>query len=326
MRAVGLMRHGGPEVLQIMEREIPECGENQVLIRVKGVSVNYADLQTRRGAYHAGGTQFPVIPGLDAAGVVEAVGPGVRGLQVGQRVIAFPHSGTYAEYVTADSGLTFPIPQDLSWQQAVACPLVTFTARMLLAQVARLQAGESVVIHAASGGVGTAAIQTARAMGAGIIIGTVGSPQKLRAAQEAGADQVLCIADGSFGEQVLRYTGGKGADVILDSLGGAYTAEGMRCLASYGRMVAFGNASGAYADLSTGLLHASCRSVLGFSIGSTRKLRPAWFADAAPGVLRHLEEGRIRIPIAAEFPLWEAARAHALLESRTITGKIILWA
>ncbi|MBQ9330713.1 MAG: NADPH:quinone oxidoreductase family protein [Oscillibacter sp.] len=324
MRAVGCMELGAPSVLRPLEIDRPACGERQVLIRTEGVSVNYADLQTRRGAYHAGGTQFPVIPGLDVTGTVEEVGVQVRTLRPGQRVIAFPHTGSYADFVAADEDLTFPVPESVSLEQAIACPLVTFTSRMLLEKVARLSPGETLVIHAASGGIGTTVIQMARLMGAGTIIGTVGSRGKTQAALDAGADRVVCLEDGGFSEQVLAQTGGRGADVILDSLGGTYTNEGLSCLVPYGRLVVFGNASRSYSELNTSALHASCRSVLGFSIGSTRKLRPAWFQDVAPAVLEDLALGRIRIPVAARFPLEEAARAHALLEERRITGKVIL--
>lgn len=324
MKAVGLTEFGGPEVLQELSLDCPSYREDQVLIQVKGVSVNYADLQTRRGSYHAGGTCFPVIPGLDAAGTVVAVGSQVTGLRTGQRVIAFPHSGSYAEYIAADSTLVFPIPDSISWEQAIACPLVTFTSRMLLDKVAHLQQGETLLLHASSGGIGTTAIQIARSMGAAKIIGTVGSPGKIQAALDAGANEVLCLADGGFSERVRELTDGKGADVILDSLGGPYTLEGMDCLAPYGRLVVFGNASGAYSQLDTGLFHASCRSLLGFSIGSTRRLRPAWFGETAPAVLRNICDGQIRIPVSAEFSLTDAAKAHALLEKRKITGKVIL--
>lgn len=324
MRAIGCMEFGDPSVLRPFSLSIPACGEHQVLIRTEGVSVNYADLQTRRGAYHAGGSTFPVIPGLDATGIIEKVGSQVTNVHVGQRVIAFPHTGTYATYVVADSNLVFPVPKNLPLEQAIACPLITFTSRMLLAKVAHLEKNETILIHAASGGIGTTAIQMARTMGAKKIIGTVGSRAKMQAALDAGANTVLCLESGPFEESVLEMTSGRGVDVILDSLGGHYTADGMKCLAPYGRMVAFGNASHSYSDLNTGSLHASCRSVLGFSIGSTRKMRPEWFAEAAPAVMKDLENGRIRIPIAACFPLDAAAKAHELLEQRQITGKVIL--
>lgn len=324
MKAIGCMEFGDPSVLKILSLPSPSCDEHQVLIRTEGVSVNYADLQTRRGAYHAGGSAFPIIPGLDVTGIVEEVGAQVTCIHVGQRVIAFPHTGTYATYVVADSNLVFPIAETVSLEQAIACPLVTFTSRMLLDKVACFEEGETILIHAASGGIGTTAIQMARNKGAKKIIGTVGNHAKMQAALDAGADTVLCLEDGSFNDAVLEMTSGKGVDVILDSLGGHYTSDGMKCLAPYGRMVAFGNASRAYSDLNTSLLHASCRSVLGFSIGSTRRMRPAWFADVSSSVLADLENGRIHIPVSARFPLNEAAKAHALLEQRKITGKVIL--
>ena len=155
MLAIGCMGFGGPSVLEPLSLSAPVCGEEQVRIRVEGVSVNYADLQTRRGSYHAGGTQFPVIPGLDAVGIVETVGSRVDHIRVGQRVLAFPHTGTYAEYVVADGNLTFPVPEGLPLEQAIACPLVTFTSWMLLHKVAALEPGETLLIHAASGGIGT---------------------------------------------------------------------------------------------------------------------------------------------------------------------------
>lgn len=324
MKAIGCMEFGDPSVLKILSLPSPSCDEHQVLIRTEGVSVNYADLQTRRGVYHAGGSTFPAIPGLDAAGIVEKVGAQVTNVQVGQRVIAFPHTGTYAEYVVADSNLVFPIAETVPLEQAIACPLVTFTSRMLLDKVAHFEKEETILVHAASGGVGTTAIQMARNKGAKKIIGTVGSREKMQAALDAGADTVLCLENGSFEDAVMEMTSGKGVDVILDSLGGNYTANGMKCLAPYGRLVAFGNASHSYSDLNTGSLHSSCRSVLGFSIGSTRRMRPAWFADVSSSVLADLENGRIHIPVSARFPLNEAAKAHALLEQRKITGKVIL--
>ena len=224
MLAIGCMGFGGPSVLEPLSLSAPVCGEEQVRIRVEGVSVNYADLQTRRGSYHAGGTQFPVIPGLDAVGIVETVGSRVDHIRVGQRVLAFPHTGTYAEYVVADGNLTFPVPEGLPLEQAIACPLVTFTSWMLLHKVAALEPGETLLIHAASGGIGTTVIQMARNLGAARIIGTVGSPAKRQAALDAGADDVFCLSDGPFAAAVLDRTGGRGADVILDSLGGSYTA------------------------------------------------------------------------------------------------------
>lgn len=324
MKVMGLQEFGGPEVLKLLELERPTPADHQILIRVLGFSVNFADLQMRKGAFHKAGADFPVVPGLDAMGIVEACGSQVMGIQVGQRVIAFPHTGSYAEYVVADENLAFPIPDELSFEQAAACPIVSFTSHMLLAQVARLQAGETLLIHAAAGGIGTTAIQIAKSLGAGQIIGTVGSAEKVREAKEAGADFVIINDAEDFVERVNELTSGKGTDVILDSLGGNYTSRGMNCLALYGRLVAFGSASGSYSDVGTNLLHASCRSILGFSIATSRRLRPALFAPTAAAVIPLIASGAVEIKVSQVLPMEEAAKAHQLLEDRAVTGKVVL--
>lgn len=324
MKAVGLFEFGGPEVLQTIAMEQPVPGDFQVRIKVQGTSVNFADLQTRKGAFHGGGAAFPVIPGLDAMGIVDAVGAKVTKLKEGDRVIAFPASGTYASYVLADEDLVFPVPEALAFEQAAACPLVSFTSHMLLAKVAELQKGETVLLHAAAGGIGTTAIQIARRLGAGTIIGTVGNSSKAGEALAAGADIVVSNEAEDFVTAVNEATGGKGADIILDPVGGTVTGRGMGCLAPYGRLVVFGNASGSYGEISTQLLHSSCRSVRGFSSVTTRKTRPGWFGETAEAVLPLLASGAVTMKIARVMDLEEAGKAHELLESRTVTGKIVL--
>ena len=324
IKAIGLKEYGGPKVLKTIQIEKPTVGINQVLIKVLGFSINYADIQTRQGLYHAGGASFPIVPGLDAMGIVEAVGNQVTNVKIGQRVIAFPHTGTYAEYVVADSNLAFPIPEEFSFEQAVACPLVSFTSHMLLNKVGRLQKGETMLIHAASGGIGTTAIQIAKNMGADKIIGTVGSTEKVQEALNAGADYVICNKTEDFVTEVNKITNNKGADVILDSLGSTYTINGMNCLAPYGRMVAFGNASGSYSEIGTNLLHSSCRSVLGFSVGTTRKLRPELFVDTAETVIELMVSGKINMKVSQVLNFSEVAKAHELIENRKVTGKVII--
>lgn len=324
MNAIGLSEFGGPEVLKLMQLEKPAPGEKQVLIRVQGVSVNFADLQTRKGSFHGSGAVFPIVPGLDAMGVIETVGSQVTGIKEGQRVISFPHSGTYSEYVVADENLVFPIPEEIGFEQAAACPIVSFSSHMLLNKVAKLQGGETLLIHAAAGGIGTTAIQIAKSMGAGLIVGTVGSSEKIQEAMQAGADAVICHQTEDFVAKVNEFTGGKGADVILDALGGTYTTRGMDCLAHYGRMVVFGNASGSYSDIGTRLLHSSCRSVLGYSSVTTRKMRPEWYADTAADVIRLMASGKLDLKVSRVLSMENAAQAHELIESRKVTGKIVL--
>ncbi|HZG18256.1 MAG TPA: NADPH:quinone oxidoreductase family protein [Candidatus Bathyarchaeia archaeon] len=322
MKAVLVTAFGGPQNMEVTEIDIPAIKPHQVLVRVVATSVNFADIKARYGK--KGGGKLPFLPGLEAAGVVERVGDQVQGLRVGQRVIAFPSDGSYAEYVAVDEQLTFPIPDEIDFELAAAGGIVSFTSYKLLADVARLEQGETVLIHAAAGGIGTTAIQLAKLLGAGKVIGTVGSESKIAIAKEAGADHVICHSNEVFSEKVMELTNGEGANVILDSISGQVSEKSMECLAPYGRLVHFGNASGEVGSIKTIDLHASCRSVLGFSFGTTRSKRPQLLQATAERVLPYLADGRLRIMIGKRFTLEEAALAHEWVESRQSTGKVVL--
>jgi NADPH:quinone reductase len=321
LKAVLVTRFGGSEVLEYREIEKPIPSQNQVLIRVAATSVNFADIMARSGNYHNAG-QPPFIPGLDVAGTIEEIGSEVTKVKVGQRVIAFPKNGSYAEYVVADELLVFPIPNALDFDTAAACPVVSFTSYKLLADIAKLVQGETVLIHAAAGGIGTTAIQLAKLLGAGMVIGAIGSPEKAKAALDAGADHIISYE--GFAETVNQLTNGSGADVILDSLAGSIAEESLSCLAPYGRLVNFGNASGTPGNFATKDLHSSCRSILGFSLGTTRNKRPYLLQSAADAVLPYLSEGQLKMKISRKFALSEAAEAQAWVESRMSTGKVLL--
>ncbi|NTU20402.1 NADPH:quinone oxidoreductase family protein [Brevibacillus sp. HB1.2] len=322
MKAILVTELGGPETMKYTEVEMPTMSPTQVLIRVEMTSVNFADIKSRYGK--KGAAKLPFIPGLDATGVIEQVGAEVQSLKVGQRVIAFPAKGSYAEYIVADESLTFVLPDHISTETAAACPVVSFTSYQLLAKVARIAKGETVLIHAAAGGIGTTAIQLAKLLGAGRVIGTVGNEAKAELALSAGADHVICNDREDFVEKVRELTDGAGADVILDSISGTVSERSLECLAWYGRLVHFGNASGEIGQIKTIDLHASCRSVLGFSFGTTRKLRPNLLQDTAKQVLEYLANGQLDIKIGKHFALEYAASAHAWVESRASTGKVLL--
>ena len=321
MKAVVVTAYGGTENMSCKDIERPVPGPGQVLVKVAATSVNFADIKSRYGKK---GGKLPFIPGLDAAGVVVQVGQDVKQFQVGQRVIAFPSNGSYAEYIVANENLTFAIPDSMDFLTAAAAPIVSFTSYKLLADVARLEQGETVLIHAAAGGIGTTAIQLAKLLGAGKVIGTVGNESKRQTALEAGADHVIVYEDARFAEEVNELTNGEGANVILDSIAGKVSEESIRCLAPYGRLVHFGNASGDVGTFKTVDLHASCRSVLGFSFGTTRSKRPHLLRDTAEKVLGYLTDGSLKIRIGRRFPLSEAALAHDWVESRQSTGKVLL--
>lgn len=323
MKAVIVTEFGGPEVLKMADIPIPAIGPDQVLIKVHATSVNFADIKSRYGQYH-GASQPPFVPGLDAAGVVETVGSNVTQWHPGQRVIAFPKNGSYAEYVCADAALTFALPPEIDWDTAAACPLVSFTSYKLLHDVARLTPGETVLVHAAAGGIGTTATQLAKILRAGLVIGAVGDPSKIPVSLSAGADHALCCSSGNFSDQVNDLTGGRGVDVVLDSIAGPVTEQSLQCLAPYGRLVAFGNASGQPGVVRTTDLHASCRAVLGFSLGTTRNERPELLQDTAGHVMNYLATGRLKMTVGRTFPMSEARYAQEWVESRQSTGKVLL--
>ncbi|WP_449619925.1 quinone oxidoreductase family protein [Robertmurraya sp. Marseille-Q9965] len=321
MKSIVVTGFGSVEYMQHKEIQIPNIEENEVLIRVVKTSVNFADVKSRYGQK---GISLPFIPGLDATGFIEKVGSDVSGLKEGQRVIAFPKNGTYAEYAVSSEKLVFPIPDELDFRTAAACPIVSFLAYRLLKNIANIQKGETVLVHAAAGGVGTTAIQIAKILGAKSVIGTVGSSDKIQIAEECGADHVICYEEEDFAPLVNEYTKGNGVDIILDSISGAVTENSFNCLAPYGRLVHFGNSSGHVGHIKTVDLHSSCRSVLGFSLGTTRKLRPHLLQETAQEVFPLLLNNQLKIKVGHEYLLEEAAEAHTLIEDRLNKGKIIL--
>ncbi len=323
MKAITVEKYGSTKYMKYIDVETPSISSKQVLIRVMTTCVNFADIKARYGNKEHG--NLPFIPGLEAAGIIEQVGSQVTSFYVGQRVMAFPKNGSYAEYIVADENLTFAISDDISFDVAGTSGIVSFLSYKLLNDVARCQEEETVLIHSASGGVGTTAIQIAKTLGAKMIIGTVGNDAKIPRALEAGADHVICYEKENFSNRVNELTYGKGANIILDSIGGEVTEQSIKCLSKFGRLVVFGNSSGKYGQLQTSDLHSSCRSVLGFSLGTTRKEQPEVLKDIASKVFQTLETGQIKIRISEKFPLKDAAVAHQLVESRTSTGKVLLY-
>jgi NADPH2:quinone reductase len=324
MRAVVVTTYGGPDVLQLRDLPEPQAGPGQVVIRVAYAGVNYAEIMGRRGDYHA--TSLPFTPGLEVAGVISAIGEGVAGLRVGQPVAAFTGAGGYAELAVASAALTFPLdtialPVDLA--QAAAYPTIVPTAYALLAEVARIRSGESVLIHAAAGGVGTVAAQMARHLGAGLVLGTVSTNGKVAYARAFGYDQVL--AREGFVEAVRALTGNHGVDVVLESIGGQVFTQSLEVLAPLGRLVIFGNATASPDQPVSPLqLQRTNKAVLGFSIGSLRTQAPQQLKAIAQQALALVAEAGIRIDITEVFPLSKAAEAHQRIESRSTTGKLLL--
>jgi len=322
LKAIIVTDFGSPDVLRYVDMDIPVVAPSQVLIRVEKTSVNYADVKSRYGKQGTG--KFPFVPGLDAAGVIVEVGSEVQNLKIGQRVMAFPVGGSYSEYVAAEAMLTFELPDQVDFDMAAACPTVAFLSYKLLVDIAKLEPGETILIHSASGGVGTTAIQLAKILGAGTVMGTVGNENKAAVALSAGADHVFCYESEDFAEKVNQVTEDKGVQIVLDSVAGPITQRSLVCLAPYGRLIQFGNSSGQPGTILTSDLHSSCRSVQGFSLGTTRKNYPESLKHTAEQVLNYLKDGELNIKVGYQFPLEEAKAAHKLIESRLSTGKILL--
>ncbi|WP_309569831.1 zinc-binding dehydrogenase [Deinococcus sp.] len=312
---------GGPEVLKWEDRPLPQPGSRQVRVRVTMSGVNYADLLARQGKY---GTQKPPFtPGLDAVGVVDALGEGVLGLSVGQRVACYPVGGGYATYVLASATLCFPLPDGVTDEPAAALTMLA-TAYGVLTSAGDLKRGETVLIHAAGGGVGHLAVQYARALGAGRIIGVVGSEARAAFIRDLGVDDVIDRHHEDFAARVSEITGGLGADVILDSVGGETAERGAEVLARFGRLVTYGHASGKAGQIPTAPLHRECRAVIGYSNGTLRQHRPEVARQTTLEALDYLKNGDLRVNIGARVPLADAARAHEIVEAGSVDGKVLL--
>ncbi|HEY7356708.1 MAG TPA: zinc-binding dehydrogenase, partial [Ktedonobacterales bacterium] len=244
MRVVRFYEYGGPEVLRLEDAPVPEPGPGEALVKVAAAGVNYADTRRRLGAY-VEPTPLPWVVGSEIAGTVVKLGPDAQtGAEEGQRVMALTAGGGYAEYAIVAARALLPIPPQLSFTQAAALPLQGLTAYYLLTLSGRLAPGESVVVHAAAGGVGTLAVQMAKLLGAGKVIATASTPAKLEFACSLGADVQIDYTKEDVVAGVRAATNGKGADIILDGVGGAVFEDSLRSLAAGGRLVVYGLASG----------------------------------------------------------------------------------
>ncbi|MFB9993519.1 zinc-binding alcohol dehydrogenase family protein [Deinococcus oregonensis] len=320
--AIVVSEHGGPDVLHWQPRPLPVPAPGQVRVEVTCTGVNFADIQARRGGYDAGG-DLPFVPGLDAVGMIDRLGEGVTGLEIGQRVACFPVGGSYATHVTAPAHLTYPLPASVADESAAALTMLV-TAWNTLHQAARLEPGETVLIHAAAGGVGHLAVQLARQTGAARIVAVVGSAERADFVRSLGADEVIERQHQDFATAVTALTNGRGVDVILDSIGGEVTERGLTCLAPLGRLVVFGHASGQPAHFTTPTLHRQGRAVIGYSTGNLRKVRPERLRPSVAAVWAALAAHQIKVHFGADFPLTDAAHAHLLVESGQINGKVLL--
>jgi NADPH:quinone reductase len=322
MKAIQLQEYGGPEVLEIIEIERPIPTGREVLIEIKTIGVNYADTARREGRYVVK-TPLPFIPGAEIAGVVAAVGEKVTTVKPGTRVVTLIESGGYSEFALADERSLIPLPEQLDFRNAAALPLQGLSAYHVLKTMGRLEKGETVLVHAAAGGVGTLAVQLAKLFGAGKIIATASSSEKLELARQMGADVLVNYTESNWVEQVLDATGGKGVNVALEMVGGDVFNKTLKCLATFGRLVVFGAASGEQSKMYPSSLMARNQSVIGFFLPQIMR-KPELLLPSLVELLTYLGEGKLKLTIGGVFPLEDAANVHRLLQSRKTTGKLIL--
>jgi putative PIG3 family NAD(P)H quinone oxidoreductase len=324
MRAIRIVEPGGPEVLRMEEIPRPEPGLSEIRVRVRATGVNRAEILQRRGLYPAP-PGWPVdVPGLEFAGEVEAVGDRVSAWKPGDRAMGLVGGGGYAEFVVVHEREAVPVPESLSWEEAAAVPEVFVTAHDALFTRGRLRMGEAVLIHAVGSGVGTAAVQLARVVGANVL-GTSRTGWKLERAQELGLEVPIPAGGHEFADDVLDATGGTGADVILDLVGAGYLPRNLKCVALLGRIVVVGLTGGAFAEIDLGILLRKRVTIVGTSLRSRPLEEKIAAVQAfAREALPLLRDGRIRPVLDETFPMADAAGAHRRMEADANFGKIVL--
>ena len=326
MRAIVCEQFGPPEDLRIVDAREPVPKLGEVVVEIHAAPVNYVDLLTIAGTYQFK-PSLPFIPGKGPAGVVTALGAGVSALAVGDRVLAMAEEGGYAEMVAVKADQCYRLPPGTSFVEAASLSLVFDTAWMALRERARLAPGESVLVLGASGRVGHAAVQLAKAMGARVLAG-ITRPERAASALAAGADAVIDLARAnlrdSLRKQVYALTAGVGADVVIDPIGGESFAAALRALAWRGRIVVIGFASGDIPTLRTNYLLLRNIEVSGLQISDYRKRRPAQLAKCFAEIFAFYEAGKIKPAVATLFPLDEAGKALAAVRDRQVAGRAVL--
>jgi len=319
MKAVRIHEFGDLDVLKWEDVSEPKARSGYVVIKVESAGVNYADLMRRGGGYP--GPDLPSSLGLEAAGAVVEVGENVSGITVGQRVMAMgPQS--QAEYVAVNGNFVFPYPETLDPVQAGGMPIVFLTSYHLLKTRGQMQAGDTVLVQAGASGVGTVAIQMAKAWGAKVIA-TASTQEKLDLATSLGADIVINYTTQDFESEIQELTGGKGVELILECVGGPVLEKSVRCVAAYGRLISYGTASGTPANLAAADIFGANRTVIGFSMGRS----PAGRLDhksAMAEIFPMISSGQARLVVDQVMPMSQVADAHRHLAARGTKGKVIL--
>jgi NADPH:quinone reductase len=322
MKAIQFKEFGGPDVLENVDIDMPTPHGREVLIKVHASAVNYADTARREGQYVVK-TTLPYIPGAEVSGIVSEVGEDVTKVNVGDRVVAMMDSGGYAEYAVTDERSILPLPYGLDFKEAAAIPVQGLSAYHILKTLGRLEQGETVLIHAAAGGVGLLAVQLAKRFGAGKVIATASTEEKLRLAEDMGADVLVNYTEDEWEKKVLDATSGKGVDLALEMAGGDVFYKTLKCLAYFGRLIIYGVASGEQSRFYPSSLMAKNQSVTGFFLPPL--MRDSELTQKTlHEIFHYVANGDIKVTVGHVFPLEEAAKVHSLMQGRQTVGKVIL--
>jgi len=322
MKAWRVHAWGEPETMSLEDVSTPEPGSGEVRIRNRAAGLNFFDILQVQGKYQIK-PPFPFTPGAEVAGVVDAVGAGVREFSKGDRVLSITHGSGMGEYCIGRIHMTFPIPDGMDFAEAAAFPIVYHTSYYALSERAALKPGEWLLVHAGASGVGISAIQLGRAFGARVIA-TAGSSEKLHFARSLGAEHVINYGDGNWVDQVKQLTGGRGADVIYDPVGGDVFDLSTKCIASGGRLLVIGFASGRIPTIAANRILIKDIAVVGALWGNYAAAHPEYLAEAQRDLAGLYAQGAIRPPKPACYPLDQAPAALRDLANRKILGKAAL--
>ena len=320
-KSIVIRSHGGPDVIELMEADVPDPAPGEVRIRQHAVGLNFIDIYYRTGLY---ANALPHGLGFEGAGVVDAVGAGVKVLREGDRV-AYPQGpiGAYAERRTMPAATVVKLPAAVSFEQGAAMMLKGLTVQYLFRQTYRLQGHETIVFHAAAGGVGLIACQWARALGVRLI-GTVSSPEKAALAKRHGAWATIDYTQENFAERVLELTGGAKVPVVYDGVGKTTWEGSLDCLQPRGLMVSFGNASGAVTGVNLGILAQKGSLFVTRPTLATHLAPRARLEESSAEMFELMQQGKLTVEIEQRYPLADAGRAHADLEARKTVGSSVL--
>jgi len=320
VKAIRVHRHGGPEALHYEEAPLPEPDRGEARVKIEAAGVNFIDVYHRNGVYPG---QLPITPGMEGAGVVDAMGPGVSELKPGDRVAYAMYQGSYAEYAVVPAWRLVPIPDGVDTRSAAAVMLQGMTAHYLSHTTYPLRPGDTALVHAAAGGVGLLLVQLAKRRGARVI-GTVSTGEKARLARQVGADEVILYTQTDFEAETKRLTDGAGVNVVYDAVGVTTFDKSLNCLNPRGYMVLYGASSGPVSPLDPQVLNAKgslflTRPSLGHYVADRAEL-----LSRAGDLFEWMVVGELQVRIDQTFSLSEAAEAHRYLEARKTQGKLLL--